>query len=78
MYVTDVLSSVVTPNTRLVGFLKTDEIKPGQSTKVTVPVRGDELGLWSMRNQWVVEPGAFVVRVGASDLTYANATLTVV
>jgi beta-glucosidase len=52
-------------------------IPAGGSKKVAINVKGEELGLWSIKNQWVVEPGDFLVRVGTSDSTFANATLTV-
>jgi beta-glucosidase len=44
---------------------------------VTVPVRNEQLKLWSARGRWEVEPGQFAIRVGTSVDTYANATLTV-
>jgi beta-glucosidase len=77
VYVTDILASVVVPNTQLVGFVKVS-IGAGQSKKVTVPVRGEEIGVWSSQQKWVVEPGDFLIRVGTSDRTFANTTLTAV
>ncbi|XP_006457607.1 hypothetical protein AGABI2DRAFT_213076 [Agaricus bisporus var. bisporus H97] len=76
VYATDDRSSVVTPNQELVGFSKVD-IDPGKSEKVTIDVKLHDLGLWSRDNEWVVEPGTFTLKVGTSDQTYQNATLSV-
>ena len=49
----------------------------GASTKVTISVNSSQLGLWSLDNRWVVEPGKFMIKVGTSDETFMNTTLTV-
>ncbi len=49
----------------------------GSSQTVTISVNSSQLGLWSIDNQWVVEPGKFAIRVGTSDQTFLNTTLTV-
>ncbi|TFK53290.1 glycoside hydrolase family 3 protein [Heliocybe sulcata] len=77
VYMTDLFSSVVTPNQMLVGFQKV-EIPAGGSQRVTVEVEAAQLGLWAMSGAWVVEPGTFAVRVGTSDEVYLNTTLVVV
>ncbi|KAF5364299.1 hypothetical protein D9756_001131 [Leucocoprinus leucothites] len=76
VYATDKLSSVVTPNQELIAFTKV-EIAPGASQTVTLDLEVNNLGLWSANNRWVVEPGAFTIKVGTSDQTFQNATLTV-
>ncbi|KAI0915479.1 hypothetical protein AcV5_003688 [Taiwanofungus camphoratus] len=76
VYMTDVVSSVVTPNQGLVGFRKVD-IPAGDSQKVTVQVNSSELGLWSLKSSWIVEPGEFAIKVGTSDQTFLNTTLIV-
>jgi len=76
VYMTDLVSSVVTANQQLVGFAKVD-VPAGGSTKVTIPVSSSDLGLWSLQNKWVVEPGQFTVKVGTSDQSFGQATLTV-
>ncbi|KAJ3559630.1 hypothetical protein NP233_g11219 [Leucocoprinus birnbaumii] len=76
VYATDTLSSVVTPNQELIAFSKV-EIAPGASTTVNLEIEVHNLGLWSGSNKWVVEPGTFTIKVGTSDQTFQNATLTV-
>ncbi|KAK0451186.1 glycoside hydrolase family 3 protein [Desarmillaria tabescens] len=75
MYITDTFSSVVTPNQRLAGFSKVD-VPAGSSQTVTIPISSSQLAVWSY-NGWVVEPGTFNVKIGTSEETYINATLTV-
>ncbi|KAF9037100.1 glycoside hydrolase family 3 protein [Panaeolus papilionaceus] len=76
VYATDKVASIVTPNQILVGFEKV-EIPAGGSVTVNVVVQATQLGLWSSSNEWVVEPGQFAIKVGTSDQSFANATLTV-
>jgi len=51
--------------------------RPGASTIVTLDLEVKNLGLWSRDNRWIVEPGTFTIKVGTSDQTFQNATLTV-
>ncbi|KAJ3503281.1 hypothetical protein NLJ89_g8503 [Agrocybe chaxingu] len=76
VYITDVLSSVVTPNQDLVGFQKVN-VPAGGSATVSIKVLSSQLAVWSLRNAWVVEPGAFTVKVGTSDQVFAQGTLMV-
>ncbi|KAJ7174638.1 glycoside hydrolase superfamily [Mycena filopes] len=76
VYMTDVVSSVVTPNQQLVGFQKVN-IPAGGSVTVTIPIQSSQLAVWSMQNTWVVEPGQFRIKVGTSDLAFAQGNLTV-
>ncbi|TFK34360.1 glycoside hydrolase superfamily [Crucibulum laeve] len=76
VYLTDIQSSVVTPNQELVGFKKV-EIPARGSTVVTIPVISSQLAVWSLSNSWVVESGNFIVKVGTSDQVFAQTTLTV-
>ncbi|PCH41789.1 hypothetical protein WOLCODRAFT_177550 [Wolfiporia cocos MD-104 SS10] len=76
VYMTDVVSSVVTPNQFLVAFTKVF-IPAGNSERVTIQINSTQLGLWSLDNEWVVEPGNFTVKVGTSMTTYLNTTLVV-
>ena len=78
VYVQDVLSSVVVPNKVLKGFSKV-AIKAGQTATVEIPLNVQDLGLWDINMQYVVEPGDFVVLVGSSSADLrSNATFTVV
>lgn len=78
VYVDDVLASVEVPNKALKGFKKV-LIKAGETKTVEIPIKLEELMIWSLDNEYVLEPGAFDVYVGGS---YAkprlNATFTVI
>ncbi|KAI0640646.1 glycoside hydrolase superfamily [Trametes meyenii] len=76
VYVTDLVSSVVTPNQQLVGFQKVD-LAAGSSKRVDIRVNATELAVWTLNNKWAVEPGQFAVKVGTSDQTFLNTTLVV-
>jgi beta-glucosidase len=66
LYVKDVLASVVVPNIRLKGFKKVS-LKAGESTRVSIKVQMQDLGLWDARMKYVVEPGDFIFYVGTSS-----------
>ncbi|KAK7053727.1 glycoside hydrolase superfamily [Favolaschia claudopus] len=76
VYMTDVLSSVVTANQQLVGFKKVD-IPAGGSVTVTIPVLSSQLAVWNIQKAWAVEGGTFNIKVGTSDQGFAQANLTV-
>ncbi|KAJ4467499.1 glycoside hydrolase superfamily [Lentinula edodes] len=76
VYLSDVVSSVVTPVQRLVGFQKID-LPAGSSQTVSIEVVSSQLALWNLDNEWAVEPGVFTVTIGTSDETFSQATLTV-
>ncbi|KAF8234668.1 family 3 glycoside hydrolase [Tricholoma matsutake] len=76
VYLTDLVSSVVTPNQELVGFQKVD-IPAGGLQTVSIEVLSSQLAVWTSQNKWVVEPGQFTVKIGTSDRTFVQTTLTV-
>ncbi|KAI0773508.1 glycoside hydrolase [Fomes fomentarius] len=51
--------------------------RPGESKKVSIRVNSTQLAVWSLNNKFVVEPGQFAIKVGTSDQTFLNTTLTV-
>ncbi|KAJ7200973.1 glycoside hydrolase superfamily [Mycena rebaudengoi] len=76
VYMTDLISSVVTPVQELVGFQKIN-LPAGGSTTVTIPVLSSQLAVWTVRNAWAVESGKFTIKVGTSDQVFAQTNLTV-
>ncbi|KIY63411.1 glycoside hydrolase family 3 protein [Cylindrobasidium torrendii FP15055 ss-10] len=76
VYLTDVVSSTVTQNQKLVGFSKVF-IPAGGSETVTIPVANADLAVWTVDNEFVVEPGRFVVKIGTSAEVYATTNVTV-
>ncbi|KAI0751981.1 glycoside hydrolase family 3 protein [Irpex lacteus] len=75
VYATDVVSSVATPNQELVGFEKVS-LKAGQSQTVSIPVKASQLAVWTVKQTFTVEPGQFLIKVGTSDQSFVNTTLT--
>ncbi|KZZ91607.1 Glycoside hydrolase, family 3 [Ascosphaera apis ARSEF 7405] len=66
VYVRDVLASVDIPNKSLRGFEKV-HLDCKESKKVTIPIKLNDLALWSMKNEYVIEAGDFEVQVGRSS-----------
>ncbi|KAL4892376.1 glycoside hydrolase superfamily [Aspergillus ambiguus] len=65
LYVTDPVTSVVTPNKQLKAFKKA-LVKSGETTTITLELAVRDLGLWNQDMHYVVEPGEFVVFMGRS------------
>ncbi|TVY47708.1 Periplasmic beta-glucosidase [Lachnellula occidentalis] len=77
LYIKDLISSVVVPNLQLKGFSKV-AIAAGETKTVNIDVSVQDLGLWDINMEYVVEPGAFVVWIGSSSADLrGNATFTV-
>ncbi|TKA34370.1 hypothetical protein B0A50_00352 [Salinomyces thailandicus] len=69
MYVKDMLASVDVPNMQLKGFEKV-MVDAGETVEVSIPLNVSDCGVWQGRQgsmRYVVEPGEFVVYVGASS-----------
>jgi beta-glucosidase len=65
VYARDEVSSVTTPEKKLVAFEKI-ALQPGESKHVTLHIDASELALWNVKMKRVVEPGAFKVMIGSS------------
>lgn len=66
LYVKDMLASVDVPNIQLKGFEKV-MIGAGECVQVQIPLNVSNVGLWNRQMKYVVEPGEFVMFVGASS-----------
>ncbi|MEZ5320197.1 MAG: glycoside hydrolase family 3 N-terminal domain-containing protein, partial [Vicinamibacterales bacterium] len=66
LYLRDILASVARPVQQLRGFTRI-HLNPGESLDVTFTLGPEDLRLLDANRQWVVEPGAFRVMVGASS-----------
>jgi beta-glucosidase len=76
VYVKDLIASVVVPNIQLRGFEKV-LLKAGESKRVSIKVKVQDLGVWNARMKYVVEPGEFMFMVGASSNDIkGNVTIT--
>jgi beta-glucosidase len=66
-YVHDVTSSVARPDQELRAFAKI-ELRPGESTPVVLRLDRRAFAFWDPEtHDWLVEPGEFEIRVGASS-----------
>ena len=66
LYLNDEVSSVTTYTQVLRGFERIS-LKPGETKDVKFTLTPKDLGLWNRHNEFVVEPGFFEVRIGASS-----------
>ena len=66
LYVSDAISTVLTPVRQLKAFEKI-ALAPGESRTVSMRVPFDELRLYNGDGEWVVEPGEFVFSIGRSS-----------
>ncbi|TRX60063.1 beta-glucosidase [Fulvivirga sp. M361] len=66
LYITDSYSSVSTPRIQLRGFQRV-ELAPDEEKEVEFTLLPDDLALWNVNMQRVVEPGQFEVKVGAAS-----------
>lgn len=65
LFISDEVSSVVTPVAMLKGFDKI-RLQPGEERVVTMTVPYEQLGIWNSDMKYVVEPGSFKVKIGRS------------
>ncbi len=66
LYLNDEVSSVTTYTQVLRGFERI-HLKPGETKEVKFQLTPQDMGLWNRHNEFVVEPGFFEVRIGASS-----------
>ncbi len=66
LYVSDLVSSVTTYDSRLRGFERVS-LQPGESKQVVFTLLPEDLEILDRNWQWSVEPGEFEVRVGSSS-----------
>lgn len=66
LYVRDLVSSVTTPVKALKAFDKVF-LQPGEEKQIKFQVNKNDLRLWNVFKQWVLEPGEFEVYLGASS-----------
>jgi beta-glucosidase len=66
LYVQDAVASVTRPIQQLAGFARV-ELAPGEARLVTFRLDASQLAFYDRRMRFVVEPGEFQIRVGASS-----------
>jgi beta-glucosidase len=66
LYLNDKVSSVTTYTQVLRGFDRI-HLKSGETRELKFVLTPQDLGLWNKHNEFVVEPGSFEVRIGASS-----------
>lgn len=65
LFISDLVSTIVTPKALLKGFEKI-YLEAGEEKTITFKVPYNELGLWNEDMKYVVEPGDFKVSIGRS------------
>lgn len=66
LYLNDEVSSVTTYTQVLRGFERVN-LKAGETKEIKFTLTPQDLGLWNRHNEFVVEPGFFEIRIGASS-----------
>ncbi len=66
LYLREALASVARPVLALRGFRRV-HLEPGEAREVEFELGPDDLGLYDEGLTWAVEPGTFVVMIGASS-----------
>ncbi|WP_319024656.1 glycoside hydrolase family 3 N-terminal domain-containing protein [Microbulbifer hainanensis] len=76
LYVHDKVASVTQPVKRLRKFQRVS-LAPGEERTVKFTLGQDDLSLWNLRMQQVVEPGEFDIMAGGNSAELKSTTLTV-
>jgi beta-glucosidase len=66
LYLHDVLASVARPIMQLEGFQRV-HLEPGETTELAFTLSREQLQMLDRDMHWVVEPGVFLVMIGASS-----------
>lgn len=66
LYIRDKAASVTRPVRELKGFQRV-RLRPGERRTVRFTLGPDELEIWGIDDEWVVEPGTFDVWVATSS-----------
>jgi beta-glucosidase len=77
LYIRDEFSSVTRPVKELKGFQRIT-LDPGETRTVALDITPDRLAFWNIDMQYVVEPGKFLIMVGASSADLQTVELNVV
>jgi len=76
LYVRQETASVATPVKALKGFSRI-QLKPGEFKTVPFRLKQSELAIWSVNQEWKVEPGEYAINVGGSSQAGLSAKFTV-
>jgi beta-glucosidase len=75
LYMRDKVASLVRPVQELKGFKKIN-LKPGESTQVAFNLTAAELGFYTDKGLYVVEPGEYDIMVGTNSKEVLRATVS--
>jgi beta-glucosidase len=76
LYVRDDEASVTRPVLELKGFQRVT-LRPGERRTLTFALKPEDLSLWNLQMQRVVEPGTFTISAGPNSVDLKSAKLTV-
>jgi beta-glucosidase len=74
LYVRQATASVATPEKALKGFVRV-HLAPGETRRITIPLKRSELAIWGADRAWRVEPGDYKLTVGGSSAADLSATV---
>jgi len=66
LYISDMVSSVVTYESQLRGFQRIT-LNPGETKTVAFTLKPEDFQLLDRNMNWIIEPGAFEIRIGSSS-----------
>jgi beta-glucosidase len=66
LYISDMVSSVVTYESQLRGFQRIT-LNPGETKTVRFTLKPEDFQLLDRNMNWIIEPGAFEIRIGSSS-----------
>ena len=74
LYMRDKVASLVRPVQELKGFKKIN-LKPGESTQVAFTLTAAELGFYTDKGVFAVEPGEYDIMVGTNSKEFLKSTV---
>lgn len=67
LYIHGKTGGMFRPEQELKGFVKVS-LNPGEEKEVSIPLNDRSFAVWSIaENNWVIEPGSYEIRIGASS-----------
>jgi len=66
LYISDMVSSVVTYESQLLGFQRIT-LNPGETKTVAFKLKPEDFHLLDRNMNWIIEPGTFEIRIGKSS-----------
>ncbi|MCL1974516.1 MAG: glycoside hydrolase family 3 C-terminal domain-containing protein [Bacteroidetes bacterium] len=69
LYTSDLVASM-TPDVKRLRRFEKIMLQPGETKTVTFVIDASDLAFVNLKNQWITEPGTFMLRIGNTSLTH--------